>query len=154
MATDLTAVARATLVGQLEGLRDAVRELAGPLGEGEFWKKPLDPGNSVGHLVLHLTGNLNHFVGGQLGGTGYVRDREREFTEAQPPPRAEALAGLDAAVATFRRVVEGLSAEQLAAPHPEARFGTVLNALVHLVSHFALHRGQMSYIARLVKPKG
>ena len=153
MATDLTAVARAALVDELEGLRDAVRALAEPLGEEEFWKKPLDPGNSVGHLVLHLTGNLNHFVGGQLGGTGYVRDREREFTEAQPPPRAEALAGLDAAVATFRRVVEGLSAERLAAPHPETRFGTVLNALVHLVSHFALHRGQMSYIVRLVKPK-
>ena len=151
MATDLTAVARAALVGELEGLRDAVRALAEPLGEEEFWKKPLDPGNSVGHLVLHLTGNLNHFVGGQLGGTGYVRDREREFTEAQPPPRAEALAGLDAAVATFRRVVEGLSAEQLAAPHPEARFGTVLGALVHLASHFALHRGQMSYIVRLVQ---
>jgi uncharacterized damage-inducible protein DinB len=151
MATDLTAVARAALVDELEGLRDAVRALAEPLGEEEFWKKPLDPGNSVGHLVLHLTGNLNHFVGGQLGGTGYVRDREREFTEAQPPPKAEALAGLDAAVATFRRVVEGLSAFQLAAAHPETRFGTVLGALVHLVSHFALHRGQMSYIVRLVQ---
>jgi hypothetical protein len=105
----------------------------------------------VGHLVLHLAGNLNHFVGAHLGGSGYVREREREFTEATPPGKAEALAGLDAAVATFRRVVEGLSAEKLAAPHPEARFGDVLNALVHLVSHFALHRGQMSYIARLVK---
>jgi uncharacterized damage-inducible protein DinB len=153
MATDLTAVARAALVGELEGLRDAVRSLAEPLGEEAFWKKPLDPGNSVGHLVLHLTGNLNHFVGGQLGGTGYVRDREREFTEAQPPPKAQALAGLDGAVATFRQVVEGLSADQLAAPHPETHLGPVLNALIHLVSHFALHRGQMSYIARLVKPK-
>jgi uncharacterized damage-inducible protein DinB len=138
-------------VRELEGLRDAVRELAGPLSEQEFWAKPLEPGNSVGHLVLHLTGNLNHFVGAQLGGTGYVRDREREFTEAAPPGKAEALAGLDAAVATFRRVVEGLSAERLAAPHPEERLGDVLNGLVHLVSHFALHRGQMSYIARLVK---
>jgi hypothetical protein len=151
MSADLRAVAQAALVTDLEGLRDGVRELAAPLSEQELWAKPLEPGNSVGHLVLHLTGNLNHFVGGQLGGTGYVRDREREFTEARPPSKAEVLAGLDGAVATFRRVVEGLSAEQLAAPHPEARLGNVLNALVHLVSHFALHRGQMSYIARLVK---
>ena len=43
------------------------------------------------------------------------------------------------------------TAEQLAAPHPEKRFGTVLQTLVHLVSHFALHRGQISYLARLVK---
>src|ERR671934_2841805 len=118
MTTDLRQVAQAALVGELEGLRDGIRELAGPLSEQQFWAKPLDPGNSVGHLVLHLTGNLNHFVGAQLGGTGYVRDREREFTEAQVPAKAEALARLDEAVATFRRVVGGLSAEQLAAPHP------------------------------------
>jgi hypothetical protein len=104
----------------------------------------------VGHLVLHLTGNLNYFVGAQLGHTGYVRDREREFTEATPPSKAEALAGLDAAVAMFRRVVEGLGAEALLAPHPETRFGSVVGALVHLVAHFAIHRGQVSYIVRLL----
>jgi uncharacterized damage-inducible protein DinB len=50
----------------------------------------------------------------------------------------------------FRRVVEGLSAERLAAPHPETRFGVVLKALTYLLTHFALHRGQMSYIVRLL----
>ena len=151
MSTDLQALVQDALAQELEGLRDAIRELASTLNEQEFWAKPMEPGNSVGHLILHLTGNLNHFVGAQLGKTGYVREREREFTESQPPSREALFANLDAAVATFRRVVEGLSAEQLAAPHPEARFGSVLNALVHLLSHFALHRGQMSYIVRLVK---
>ena len=154
MTVDLRALAQAALVGELEELRDAVRETAAPLSEQEFWAKPLDPGNSVGHLVLHLTGNLSYFVGAQLGDTGYVRDREREFTEARPPARADLLAGLDGAVATFRHVVGGLTAEQLAGPHPEARFGTVLKTLVHLVAHFAQHRGQMSYLARLAKPGG
>lgn len=152
MSVDLVTLARLGLIGELEQLRDAVRQLAGPLSEAELWARPVEPGNSVGHLVLHLTGNLNHFVGAQLGGSGYVRDREREFSEAQPPPKAEVLRGLDEAVATFRRVVAGLSAEQLAAPHPEQRFGTVYEALVHLVAHFALHRGQMSYLVRLLKP--
>jgi uncharacterized damage-inducible protein DinB len=128
-----------------------VRELANPLSEDELWRKPLEPGNSIGHLMLHLTGNLNHFVGAHLGGSSFVRDREREFTEAAPPSKAVTLANLEAAVATFRRVVGGLSAEQLAAPHPETRFGSVFKTLFHLVAHFALHRGQMSYIARLVK---
>ena len=148
---DMAAGVKKALVGALEGQRDAVKAAAEPLSEADFWRKPLEPGNSVGHLVLHLTGNLNHFVGAQLGGSGYVRDREREFTEASPPPKAEALAGLDAAVATFRRAVEGLSAEALLAPHPEARFGTAVNALTHLVGHFALHRGQVSYLVRLLK---
>jgi len=152
MTVDMTTLAKSGLIGELEELRKAVGEIAEQLNEQLFWKKPLEPGNSVGHLVLHLTGNLNHFVGAKLGNTGYVRQREREFTETQPPSKAEALAGLDGAVLTFRRVIEGLTADQLAEQYPEVRFGSVYNTLLHLVSHFALHRGQMSYIARLVKP--
>lgn len=80
-----------------------------------------------------------------------MSEHEREFTEANPPTRTAALAGLDTAVATFRRVVDGLTANQLAAPHPGKRFGTVYRALLHLLTHFVLHRGQMSYIVRLVR---
>jgi uncharacterized damage-inducible protein DinB len=151
MAADMTALARTALIEELEKLRDQVRDLAEPLSEQEFWTRPFDPGNSVGHLVLHLTGNLNHFVGAQLGKSGYVRDREREFTETQLPSKAEALQKLDEAVTVFRKSVSSLDSEQLAAPHPEARLGIVMNALIHLLGHFALHRGQMSYIVRLVK---
>ena len=151
MAADFVALTRTALIEELEQLRDGVREVAEPLSEKELWLKPVEPGNSVGHLILHLTGNLNHFVGAQLGGSGYVRDREREFTESNPPSKNAVLANLHQAVATFGKVVSGLSADQLAAPHPESRFGNVFNTLVHLVAHFALHRGQMSYIVRLLK---
>ncbi len=151
MTMDFLNLARTALIGELEHLRDEVRKAAAPLSEKELWMKPMDPGNSIGHLILHLTGNLNHFVGAQLGGTGYVRDRGREFSEVIPPSKDEALASLDKAVATFRQVVGGLSADQLAAPHSEKRFGSVFNGLLHLVAHFAIHRGQMSYIVRLVK---
>src|SRR5271166_1782430 len=98
MTVEMHTLAKQALIGELEELRDAVCALAGPLSETEFWTKPLEPGNSVGHLVLHLSGNLNHFVGAQLGKTGYVREREREFTETQLPSKAAALAGLDDAV--------------------------------------------------------
>src|SRR5438067_11673980 len=148
MTADLAQLTRTALIGELEQLRDQIREQVQPLAEPQLWKKPVEPGNSVGHLLLHLTGNLNHFVGAQLGGTGYIRDREREFTEKNPPTKAVLLGNLDAAVETFRLVVGGLSAEKLASPHPESRFGTVLQTLVHLVAHFALHRGQISYLVR------
>jgi uncharacterized damage-inducible protein DinB len=151
MPGDLAKLVRDSLLRELEELRDQVRALAQPLSEQQFWTKPIEPGNSFGHLVLHLTGNLSHFVGAQLGATGYVRDREREFTEPNLPPKDDALAALDGAVAVCRRVVASLSAEQLSAPHPTERLGTTMNALVHLVAHFALHRGQMSYICRLVE---
>lgn len=150
MSVDLLALVKSSLIGELEKLRDEVRAAVGPLSEQDFWRKPVDPGNSAGHLVLHLTGNLNHMVGARLGNTGYVRDREREFTETKLPGKAETLARLDEAVATFRRTVEGLNAERLAEPHPEARLGLVLPALMHLVAHFAIHRGQISYIVRLL----
>ncbi len=154
MTADLAEVARTALITELEQLHGAVRQVVEGLSDRQLWAKPVEPGNSVGHLILHLTGNLNHYVGAQLGHTGYVRDREREFTEGNPPARADLLARFDEAVATFRRVVGSLTAEQLISPHPEPRFGAVLKGLVHLLNHFALHRGQMSYIVRLVPREG
>ena len=151
MTLDLTKTAAAALTRVLDTHHAAINEQAASLTEQQFWTKPVDPGNSVGHLVLHLTGNLSHFVGAKLGGTGYVRDREREFTETNAPPKAEALAKLDEADATFRRVAEGLDAERLAARYPDELYPSVLDGLIHLVAHFALHRGQISYIARLAK---
>src|SRR5437660_11401866 len=101
MATEPAGLVKNALIGELEKLRDEVRQVAEPLSDEELWRKPLEPGNSVGHLILHLTGNLNHFVGARLGNTGYVREREREFTEANPPTKTALLEGLDGAVATF-----------------------------------------------------
>jgi len=140
----------AALSSELEKLRDDIRELVAPLTEEQFWTRPTEPGNTPANLCLHLAGNLNHFVGAQLGGTEYKRDREREFTESERIPKAQVLSRLDEAVATFRRVVEGLDAARLRSAHPDKRFGTVLEALFHLVAHFALHRGQMSYVVRLI----
>lgn len=139
------------LIDELEALHAQVLKLLAPLTEEQIWTRPVMPGNSAGHLVLHLTGNLNHFVGAQLGKSGYVRDRDREFSEQAPPARQQLLENFQAAIATFRRVVEGLGEEQLLAAHPEERLGSVLKGLVHLVAHFALHRGQISYLVRLVK---
>jgi uncharacterized damage-inducible protein DinB len=153
MPAELAQLTTTSLIETLEQYRNEIRDLVAPLTEADFWERPVEPGNSVGHLVLHLTGNLNHFIGAQVGATGYVREREREFTETNHPPKAEAMARLDEAVATFRHIVAQQSATELLGKHPEARFGTVLNALVRVVSHFALHRGQISYLVRLVRPE-
>jgi uncharacterized damage-inducible protein DinB len=143
---------RTALISEMDDLWNEMRKIADALTDRQLWMRPLPDSNSIGHLFLHLTGNLNHFVGAQLGKTGYVRDREREFTETSVPSRKALLEGLDSAVATFRKVVSGLTADQLIAPHPHEKLGSVLKALVHLVAHFALHRGQVSYLRRLVEP--
>ena len=140
------------LAGELDALRQQIVDLVEPLSEEQFYRKPLEPGNSVGHLVLHLTGNLKHFAGARLGETGYVRDREREFTDANPPSKEVALANLAEAIAIYRKVIEGLSNEKFLEAPVAAHLGTTIaGAMVRLVSHFALHRGQISYISRLVR---
>ena len=153
MPADLLTTVREALAAKMDDYFAEIVQIADPLSDAQLWKKPVAPGNSIGHLILHLTGNLNHFAGARLGGTGYVREREREFTESQHPSKATLIANLKDAVATFRRVITGLSAEQLVAPFPEPNFGNTMNGLMRLVGHFALHRGQMTYLARLVGGK-
>src|SRR5579864_3399310 len=88
-----------------------VRELAKPLTENQFWEKPFPFGNSFGHLILHLTGNLNYYIGTQIAGTGYVRDRDREFTEPRHLPKEEVLRNFDQAIEMVLRTVEDQSDE-------------------------------------------
>src|SRR5262245_12343787 len=63
MSGDMTKLVQDSLIREVEELSDQIRTLAKPLTEKQFWTKPLEPSNSIGHLVLHLTGNLSHFVG-------------------------------------------------------------------------------------------
>ena len=70
-----------------------------PLSSDQFWRKPYPYGNSVGHLVLHITGNLSYYIGARVAETGYVRDRDREFTDKQLPDKDAALRPFDATIA-------------------------------------------------------
>jgi len=88
-----------------------IRELADPLSDAQFWQKPFSFGNSFGHLVLHLTGNLNYYIGAQIGNTGYVRDRPREFADSSPPPKAETLKRFDKTVAIVLSTIRAQSTE-------------------------------------------
>jgi uncharacterized damage-inducible protein DinB len=151
MSAELVELLRANLVTQMETLLAGVKEQAEPLTNEQFWTRPIEPSNSIGHLVLHLTGNLKHFTGALLLRTGYVRNRDKEFTDTTPPTKTVALAALDEAVAQYIKAVQTTSPEALLTGHPEARFGTILNAFLTLLTHFAVHRGQISYIRRLVE---
>ena len=85
--TDLNPTIASALTARYGKLADVVRELAAPLSDEQFWAKPFAFGNSFGHLILHLTGNLNYYIGAQIAGTGYVRDRPLEFSGATRPSR-------------------------------------------------------------------
>ena len=70
--TDLKQTIASDLTTRYKKLAGVVRELAAPLSEEQFWAKPFAFGNSFGHLVLHLIGNFNYYIGAQIAGTGYV----------------------------------------------------------------------------------
>src|SRR3977135_366935 len=97
-------------------LAGRVRELAVPLGDEQFWTKPFSFGNSFGHLVLHLTGNLNYYIGAQIAQTGYVRDRPREFAETARPRKTETLKKFDDAVQGVRQAIRRQSRADGARP--------------------------------------
>jgi uncharacterized damage-inducible protein DinB len=125
-----------------------VRELAGPLTEAQFWRKPFSFGNSFGHLVLHLTGNLNYYIGTQIAGSGYVRDRPREFNDPKPPAKEEALNRLDAAVAMVIETVQAQSEEDWAREYSGVgtNAATRLDMVMQCAAHMQHHIGQMIYL--------
>jgi hypothetical protein len=115
-----------------------------------LWRTVPGVTNSAGNLALHACGNLKHFVGAVLGGTGYVRAREAEFATRsgrredvarQVRETAEIVAGV------LPRVPESA----LAAPYPKAHDGIQPPCgrfLLHLCAHLAFHLGQAGYLRR------
>lgn len=125
-----------------------VRELAVPLTEKLFWQKPFHYGNSFGHLVLHLTGNLNYYIGAQIAKTGYVRDRPREFNDPNPPPKEEALKRFDDAVAMVIKTIHAQASEDWSREYSGAGTNAKirLDMIVQCAAHMQHHIGQMIYL--------
>jgi len=149
--TDPTPTVAAALVNAFRDYRARVHRLAEGLSDAQFWARPYPYGNSIGHLTLHLTGNLNYYIGREMAGTDYVRDRDREFHDPAPPPKAEALSRLDEAVELVIATLERQTAADWSAPFAASgaddlhdRFSMFLRA----AAHFHHHAGQMIYLAK------
>jgi uncharacterized damage-inducible protein DinB len=127
---------------------DRVNELAGSLTNDQFWLKPFGYGNSFGHLVLHLTGNLNYYIGAQIAKTGYVRDRPREFNDPNPPSKEEALKRFDDAVSMVVQTIRAQSTEDWPAAYSGVGADATdrLSMVIQCVAHMQHHIGQMIYL--------
>ena len=143
----------AVLAGRYSANLARIRELAEPLSEKQFWAKPFPYGNSFGHLVLHLTGNLNYYIGAEIASTGYVRDREREFTESNPPAKEDALKQLDAAVAKVVETIRSQTSADWARAYSGrgTNCGNRLDIVMHCAAHMQHHIGQMIYLTYELK---
>lgn len=151
MAKTLAETIAADLAGYYLMVSQQMHRWVDGLSTEQIWQNPYGHGNSIGHLLLHITGNLNYYIGAQVAGTGYVRDRDREFTEKQCPAKADVLAALDKAidmvVTTLRTQqsedwLKNYSAER--EPEATERF----NIFLRCAGHAYHHVGQIIYLVR------
>ncbi|HUL34147.1 MAG TPA: DinB family protein [Candidatus Eisenbacteria bacterium] len=148
--------------GLSEGVRDAfaseyraraaeLHKWVDPLSEEQFWRNPFSHGNSAGHLVLHLTGNLSYYIGARIAESGYIRNRDLEFSDSRKPPMAEVLQEFDETIALVISTIETQSESDWTAPYTAERDTVAKNRLMlflRCASHLYHHIGQIIYLAR------
>lgn len=138
----------------LRELRTVRREVEAYPSDELLWREVPGLPNAGGTLALHLAGNLQHYVGAVLGGTGYVRDRDAEFAD-RGLSRAEVSERVGAAIEAVDSTLRRLTPGRAAAPYPETVVGrrpSTGDYLVHLTAHLGYHLGQLDYHRRLVSP--
>jgi len=111
--------------------------------------------NSGGNLCLHIVGNLRTFIGGQLGKTGYVRDRHAEFNDKNVS-REEVLASVLDVREEVRRTLMSLTSSDLTKEYPMLVFKEPMTTeffLMHLATHLSYHLGQINYHRRILEEK-
>ena len=120
--------------------------------EDNIWKIDKQIANSAGNLCLHLMGNLNTYIGAEIGKTNYVRHREQEFS-LKNIPRAELIDNIEKTKAIILLSLEKLTVEELEKEYPIVVFENKTTTgyfLVHLTAHLAYHLGQINYHRRLL----
>lgn len=135
-------------------LETAAREVEAYPSDESLWARIPGLTNSGGTLARHLAGNMRHFVGHLLGGSGYLRDREAEFSGA-PMPRPAVAAELRAAIVEVDAAMRALDDAALQAPFATKIANVQLStelALVHLTAHFGYHLGQIDFHRRVQDP--
>ncbi len=133
-------------------LKRLIQEIHAFPNDEAFWQVLPGVTNSAGNLALHLEGNLLEYIGRQLGGVAYSRQRPLEFS-SKNIPAAEVAARLSKVLELVPRIVGGLSEEQLDAEYPERVHKSPITTrqfLFHLYGHFSYHLGQIDYLRRIL----
>ena len=131
-----------------------IHALIAPLTDEQIWTRPYPYGNSIGHLLLHLTGNLSCYIGAEMGGTGYERNRPLEFSDTVRYLKADLLAKFDAAIATVTSVLQKQSDQDWSAAYTAKGFedcGDRFTALLRCAAHISHHTGQIVYLVKEIQ---
>jgi uncharacterized damage-inducible protein DinB len=119
------------------------------LTDEQIWWRPNGGSNGIGNLILHLTGNVREWIVGGVGRQPTERNRQQEFDERRKIPKHELLARLRAVLAEADAVLANLQESELGEVRQvHGKDTTVMKAIYHVVEHFAMHTGQMQWIAK------
>jgi hypothetical protein len=120
--------------------------------ESNIWKNTDGVINPAGTLVLHLLGNLNYTIGSIIGKTGYVRNREQEFS-LKDVPREKLITDIENVIAVVKTSLQGISQEKLEETYPLEMRGQKSTAfyLTFFLAHFNYHLGQINYLRRVLE---
>ncbi|HKV93131.1 MAG TPA: DinB family protein [Candidatus Angelobacter sp.] len=130
---------------------EKIHALVDPLTDEQIWARPYSYGNSIGHLLLHLTGNLSYYIGAEIGGIGYVRNRPLEFSDTARHPKATLLKNFDVAIATVIATLQKQSEDDWDAPFAGKGLESAGNrfyAFLQCAGHLSHHTGQMTYLCK------
>lgn len=120
--------------------------------EDNIWKIEKNISNSAGNLCLHLIGNLNTYIGKEIGKTGYVRNRDLEFS-LKNVPQKELLSKIDETILVIKISLDNLDESNLESEYPilvSDKKTSTEYMLVHLATHLTYHLGQINYHRRLI----
>lgn len=120
--------------------------------DNKLWLKKPGITNTIGNLALHLCGNLNHFIGAILGKSGYVRQRDREFSDKNISKEL-IIDRIENVKVTIANTLSQLTPNQIAANYPVNVFDKTLTTeyfLIHLHAHLNYHLGQINYLRRIL----
>jgi hypothetical protein len=128
-----------------------VRMAVEKLDEEQIWWRPNEKSNSVGNLVLHLSGSLNLYLNRNIGGFDYKRDRDAEFAERGPIPKERLLKIFDDMMAKAEQTLNKVTADSLSGPSSDPEHYTFLiEDLVGILTHISAHTGQILWIAKML----
>ena len=120
--------------------------------EKNLWVVSKDISNSAGNLCLHLVGNLNHFIGATIGDSGYVRQRDLEFS-LKDIPKSDLINQISDTIDVVENTLSNLTEVDLEKEYKRRVFEDTMTTeyfLVHLSMHLAYHLGQINYHRRLL----
>ena len=133
-------------------LPEQIRSCIEELSEEQLWWRPNEGSNSVGNLILHLSGSMRHYLSREIGRLEYTRNRPAEFSERGPVAKEKLLEIFNETISQAAAILDSFDTSRFAQPTSEPGYNpTVFNLLFNISIHLATHTGQIVFVTKMLK---